>query len=70
MALWSVSEGAVMTNSPPDRQQQDRLDVLRAMIDEAEASGISERCVEEILAEACTIAKSHRLLKSYLLGGS
>jgi hypothetical protein len=59
-----------MTNSPPDRQQQDRLDVLRAMIDEAEASGISERCVEEILAEARTIAKSHRLLKPYLLGGS
>ena len=59
-----------MTNSPPDRQQQDRLDVLRAMIDEAEASGISERSVEEILAEARTIAKSRGLLKRYLFGRS
>jgi hypothetical protein len=70
MALWSVGEEAIMTNSPPDRQQQDRLDVLRAMIDEAEASGISERSIEEILAEARTIAKSPGLLKRYLFGGS
>jgi antitoxin ParD1/3/4 len=45
-----------------DREQRDRLNALRTMIDEAEASGISPRSVDEVFAEARAIAKSRVLL--------
>jgi antitoxin ParD1/3/4 len=45
-----------------DREQRDRLNALRAMIDDAEASGISPRSVDEVFAEARAIAKSRGLL--------
>jgi antitoxin ParD1/3/4 len=45
-----------------DREQRDRLNALRTMIDEAEASGISPRSVDEVFAEARAIAKSRGLL--------
>ena len=46
-----------------DQEPRDRPNALRTMIDEAEASGISPRSVDEILAEARAIAKSRTLLK-------
>jgi antitoxin ParD1/3/4 len=45
-----------------DREQRDRLNALRTMIDEAEASGISPRSVDEVFDEARAIAKSRGLL--------
>ena len=45
-----------------DREQRDRLNALRTMIDEAEASGISPRNVDEVFAEARAIAKNRGLL--------
>jgi antitoxin ParD1/3/4 len=45
-----------------DREQRDRLNALRTMIDDAEASGISPRSVDEVFAEARAIAKSRGLL--------
>ena len=45
-----------------DREQRDRLNALRTMIDEAEASGISPRSVDEVFSEARAIAKSRGLL--------
>ena len=45
-----------------DREQRDRLNALRAMIDDAEASGISPRSVDEVFAEARAIAKNRGLL--------
>jgi len=45
-----------------DREQKDRFNTLRSMIDEAEASGISPRSVEDVFAEARAIAKSRGLL--------
>jgi hypothetical protein len=40
-----------------NKKQNDHLNALRAMIDEAEASGISSRNIDEIFAEARTTAK-------------
>jgi antitoxin ParD1/3/4 len=48
-----------------DREQRDRLNALRTMIDEAEASGISLRSVDEVFAEARAIAKSRGLLNGW-----
>lgn len=45
-----------------DREQKDRLNALRKMIDEAEASGISPRTVEEIFAEARATARNRGIL--------
>lgn len=45
------------------RTRKDHLNALRAMIDEAEASGISPRSVDEVFAEARTIARSHGLMR-------
>jgi len=45
-----------------DREQRDRLNALRTMIDEAEDSGISPRSVDEVFAEARAIAKNRGLL--------
>jgi antitoxin ParD1/3/4 len=41
-----------------DREQKARVDALRKLIDEAEASGISSRNLDEIFTEARAIAKS------------
>lgn len=45
-----------------DREQKDRLKALRSLIDEAEASGISSRTLDEIFAEARATARSRGLL--------
>ncbi|WP_207462496.1 type II toxin-antitoxin system ParD family antitoxin [Azospirillum sp. SYSU D00513] len=45
-----------------DREKKDRLDGLRALIDDAEASGVGSRTVDEIFAEARAIARSRGML--------
>lgn len=45
-----------------DRERKDRLNALRKMIDDAEASGVSARTVEEIFAEARSRAKDQGLV--------
>jgi antitoxin ParD1/3/4 len=45
-----------------DREQKDRLSALRNLIDEAEASGISPRDVEEIFAKARATARGRGVL--------
>jgi hypothetical protein len=46
-----------------NRKLKDHLNALRAKIDEAEASGISLRSVDEVFAEARAIARSHGLMR-------
>ncbi|MDN5849709.1 MAG: type II toxin-antitoxin system ParD family antitoxin [Nitrococcus sp.] len=41
-----------------DREQKDRLGALRKLIDEAEASGVNLRTLDEIFAEARTAVRS------------
>ena len=41
-----------------DREQKARVDALRKLIDEADASGISPRGLDEIFVDARAIAKS------------
>ena len=43
-----------------DRCRQERLEALRRLIEDAEASGISECSVEEIFAEARALAEARR----------
>jgi hypothetical protein len=45
-----------------NKKQNDHLEALRAMIDEAEASGISLRSVDEIFAEARATTKRFGLM--------
>lgn len=44
-----------------DRERKDRLLNLQKLIDEAEASGISPRSLEEVFAEARAIARGRGL---------
>jgi antitoxin ParD1/3/4 len=44
-----------------DREQKARIDAMRKLIDEAEASGVSPRSLDEIFAEARAIAKSREI---------
>ena len=43
-----------------DRCRQERLEALRRLIEDAEASGISECSVEEVFAEARTLSDERR----------
>ncbi|MDN5871620.1 MAG: type II toxin-antitoxin system ParD family antitoxin [Nitrococcus sp.] len=45
-----------------DREQKERLLALRKLMDEAEASGVSLRTLDEIFAQARTAVTSRQLL--------
>ena len=45
-----------------DRDRKDKVVALQKMIDDAEASGISARTLDEVFAEARTIARQRGLL--------
>ena len=45
-----------------DREHKDKITALRRLIDEAEASGISPRTLDEIFAEARATARQRGLL--------
>ncbi len=45
-----------------DRERKDRLNALRTLLDEAEASGISSRTVDEIFVEARPMDRNRGLL--------
>ena len=44
-----------------DRERKDRLLILQKLIDEAEASGISPRSLEEVFAEARAMVRGRGL---------
>ncbi|MDX7951794.1 type II toxin-antitoxin system ParD family antitoxin [Lichenihabitans sp. Uapishka_5] len=45
-----------------DREQKDKLTALRRLIDDAEASGISPRTLDEVFADARARARKRGLL--------